>query len=84
MGQICAFFKNLFSFFCVLRAITARRAHCAPPPRQIGLTRVLKNQMLNICFRPFLLNKSRIYCDSLRLFIFLSGVKTMQFCTKYL
>ena len=38
MGQICTFFKIFFSFFCVLRAISAVRAHCAPPPRQIGLS----------------------------------------------
>ena len=31
VGQICTFLEIFFSFFCVLRAITARRAHCAPP-----------------------------------------------------
>ena len=40
MGQICTFFKIFFSFFCVLRAITAVRAHCPPPPRQIGLKQI--------------------------------------------
>ena len=29
--RICTFLEIFFSFFCVLRAITAVRAHCAPP-----------------------------------------------------
>ena len=74
--NFCTFFKFFFSFFCVLRAISAVRAHCAPPPKANRVKELLKQKQKLSTELKF-----AIFVGSFMELVFQSLINHAEICT---